>query len=350
MPSTVGTYTLTYPANNTDGGWYASFQTFAQDITDALDTLSTGADLVSDTTPQLGGNLDINGHNIIDANGNEILAFSTTALADNHIGLKNNAITAAPQIQALGADSNVDLAIVAKGTGTIKLSSGLQVGGDVNLNDNNWIDSNGNEMAEFSKTASAVNYVQVVNSATGNAVVIQANGSDANIPLYLSAKGAGVVSVLSDIEIGGNIALGANNTYSVGSSSIKASAVYTDAISFDGTATFASKSFVHAWVNYDQTTTPNIDDSYNVSSVTDSATGLWVVNFTNEWADTTYSVLNPITNAGNDSTTDTYVTIRDTTSSKTTTACAMGTCYYNATTNKTYNDQNLEMALFIGTV
>lgn len=56
-------------------------------------------------------------------------------------------------------------------------------------------DSNGNESIAVFPTASAVNYVQVYNAASGNAPNIGVNGSDANIPLILSTIGTGGVIV-----------------------------------------------------------------------------------------------------------------------------------------------------------
>jgi len=44
-----------------------------------------------------------------------------------------------------------------------------------------------------------------------------------------------------------------------------------------------------AWVNFDGTGTPAIRDSGNVSSITDVATGRFIVNFTNALEDTNYA-------------------------------------------------------------
>jgi len=45
-----------------------------------------------------------------------------------------------------------------------------------------------------------------------------------------------------------------------------------------------------AWVNYNGTGTPAINGSYNVSSVTRSGTGIYIVNFTNAMSDAKYAV------------------------------------------------------------
>ena len=58
-------------------------------------------------------------------------------------------------------------------------------------------DANGNEYIKFQQTASAVNSLEVTNSATGNGAKLGTQGDDANIDLILDPKGSGVVDVNS---------------------------------------------------------------------------------------------------------------------------------------------------------
>ena len=82
-------------------------------------------DLVEDTTPQLGGNLDANGNNILidngnfigDENGLEQVKFATTASAVNELTITNAATGNAPEVSATGGDTNVDLNLTPKGIG-----------------------------------------------------------------------------------------------------------------------------------------------------------------------------------------------------------------------------------------
>ena len=91
---------------------------------------SVSFDIVSDTTPQLGGNLDTNSHNIgiddahgiLDENSNEQLIFQTTASAVNYLELTNSATSNNPSISATGDDTNVGLEFSTKGTGAIKFN------------------------------------------------------------------------------------------------------------------------------------------------------------------------------------------------------------------------------------
>ena len=87
-------------------------------------------DIVSDTTPQLGGTLDTNGNNIqfddsrgiADVNNNSALEFQSTASAVNEFTITNAATGNNPVLSATGSDTNVGLEFTAKGTGTIKFN------------------------------------------------------------------------------------------------------------------------------------------------------------------------------------------------------------------------------------
>lgn len=57
------------------------------------------------------------------------------------------------------------------------------------------LDGNGNEKLELAATASAVNYAKIGNSATGNAVTIEAKGDDTNVKLSLNSKGTEPVNI-----------------------------------------------------------------------------------------------------------------------------------------------------------
>ena len=100
------------------------------DGTNAVDVFFL-KDVVEDTTPQLGGNLDTNSHNIDiddahgirDENGNEQIIFQTTGSAVNQIDVTNAATGNAPSITATGGDTNVDLSLAGKGLGRVSLGA-----------------------------------------------------------------------------------------------------------------------------------------------------------------------------------------------------------------------------------
>jgi predicted flavoprotein YhiN len=65
----------------------------------------------------------------------------------------------------------------------------------------------------------------------------------------------------------------------------------TSGLTFPDTTTLASagQASVRAWVNFNGTGTVAIRASYNVSSITDNATGDYTVNFTTAMPDANYS-------------------------------------------------------------
>ena len=65
---------------------------------------------------------------------------------------------------------------------------------NVNNDTDTVLDDNGNEMMSFVTTASAVNYLQITNAATGNDIDIAALGDDDNIGISFTCKGTGSVS------------------------------------------------------------------------------------------------------------------------------------------------------------
>jgi hypothetical protein len=77
-------------------------------------------DLVQDTTPQLGGMLDVNGQSIGDGTL-ELVKFAETASAVNEITVTNSATGNAPEIASSGDDTNIDLKLTPKGTGKLNL-------------------------------------------------------------------------------------------------------------------------------------------------------------------------------------------------------------------------------------
>ena len=99
------------------------------------------SDIVDDTSPQLGGDLDTNSfniqfdnaHGIQDDSGNPQLIFAKLPSAVNYIQISNAATTAAPSIISVGTDTNVDLRLSTKGSGTIELEDATNVTGALDV-------------------------------------------------------------------------------------------------------------------------------------------------------------------------------------------------------------------------
>ena len=141
--STSGSYTVEFKYVSgsgdsftfaaTDKGDAIVFATANDGTNPDIDTIALGiSNIVEDTTPQLGGNLDTNSHNILiddahfiaDENSNEQIIFQTTSSAVNQFDVTNAATGNAPSISATGDDSNIDIALIPKGTGETKIGTG----------------------------------------------------------------------------------------------------------------------------------------------------------------------------------------------------------------------------------
>lgn len=66
---------------------------------------------------------------VIDSSSNELVKFAKTASAVNEVTVTNAAASNAPSIAATGDDSNIDLNLVSKGTGDVKVNGKVVRGG-----------------------------------------------------------------------------------------------------------------------------------------------------------------------------------------------------------------------------
>jgi hypothetical protein len=141
--STSGAYTVqfkytsgsgsTFTFSATDKGDKLVFAAANDGTNPDILSINTGiTSVVADTSPQLGGDLDANGSNILidstnsinDENDNEQIKFATTASAVNELSVTNAATGNAPEIAATGGDSNIDFNINPKGIGRVTLGAG----------------------------------------------------------------------------------------------------------------------------------------------------------------------------------------------------------------------------------
>ena len=119
-----------------DGSDYISFATIdtSANTVNFIDS-TVASDLLNDTTPQLGGNLDTNSHNILiddahfigDENGNEQIIFQTTSSAVNQIDVTNAATGSGPTISSTGGDTNINLNLTPKGSGVVMIDGNVGI-------------------------------------------------------------------------------------------------------------------------------------------------------------------------------------------------------------------------------
>jgi len=175
----------------------ASTQNISTTLTISDDSSSTvDITLGSDTLKIAGGTgitSSISGDTItLDIDSTVVTESSTDTLTNKSISLNTNTITGT-LAEFNTAVSDADFASLA---GTETLSNKTLTAPKI-VDDGFIADANGNELILFNTIGSAVNQLEISNSATGNGVTIASSGSDSNINIVLDPKGTGTVDVNS---------------------------------------------------------------------------------------------------------------------------------------------------------
>ncbi len=120
-------------AIDTSGGGLKKISRSA--VVSGLATSSAISNVVDDSSPQLGADLDTNSfniafddaHGINDDSGNEFIIFQKTATAVNQLDITNAATGNPPEVSATGGDSNISLKLTPKGTGQVVLDGNVGI-------------------------------------------------------------------------------------------------------------------------------------------------------------------------------------------------------------------------------
>ena len=123
------------------------------------------------STPNITGSIN-------DANGAEIIRLTATASAVNEVSIVNSAASNAPSISVAGTDTNINLTLAAKGTGSVSISKAAYASAEITAS------------GAASETASYI----ICNSATAIAVTL-ADGSILGEYKVITNKGAGIATV-----------------------------------------------------------------------------------------------------------------------------------------------------------
>ena len=153
---------------------------------------TVSSDLVNDTSPQLGGQLDVNGNAIGDGTL-ELLKFSETGSAVNEFTIANAAAGAGPTLSASGTETNVDINITPKGTGDVVLA-----GDTVSLGDSGaaaTLRSNGAGTLTVT-TGGATDLILSTNNGTTSGTITITDA--ANGAINLTPNGTGNVQLYAD--------------------------------------------------------------------------------------------------------------------------------------------------------
>ena len=214
--STSGAYTVQFKYVSGSGDTFtfaatnkktAMVQASANDATNPdIIEIQTGGDVVDDTSPQLGGNLDTNSFNILfddahgitDENSNEQLFFSTTSSAVNYLNVTNAATGNDPKLSALGDDSNIDLAISPKGSGEVVVGTGAAAATITTSGAHDLIlDTNsGTDSGTITITDAANGNIAITPNGSGNIVLdgLTFPNADGSADTFLKTNGSGTLS------------------------------------------------------------------------------------------------------------------------------------------------------------
>lgn len=190
--ASTSTFADTYSINTIL--YNASANTVSGLATAASSVLVTSAGGVPSLSTTLPANLIIPTPKIttslLDSNGNTWIGETAAASAVNYFNVANSATGLGISISALGTDTNINLNVIAKGTGSfVAISNGANV------------------LIANNPSASAVNYIAFQGSTTGNSPLFAPVGTDTNIILQLNGKGTGGVA-LSGTSTNDNAAAG----------------------------------------------------------------------------------------------------------------------------------------------
>ena len=248
-------------------------------IVAGLATSGAISNVVEDTSPQLGANLDTNSHNILiddahfiaDENSNEQIIFQTTGSAVNQFDVTNAATGAGPKLSATGGDSNIDLDIEAKGTGHVTIRGNTNPGAiQFNCESN----SHGQIVKSQPHSASVTNVMLLPDGADSTLVSLVATQTLTNKTL--------TTPVIAEIDSGADITLDATADIVIdaagGNVEFKDAGTLQLTLDMDGTAgAQVIKLEVDTddliFKQYDGTTVLTLDDDTTVKVATDLTVG-----------------------------------------------------------------------------
>jgi hypothetical protein len=131
-----------------------------------------------------------------DVNGAEILEVSATASAVNHVKITNGAAGTSAKVDAAGTDTNVNLDLTAKGTGSVKIAKAAY---------------GFNTQTSAGPASSTATYI-IANSGSAVAISLQ-NGTLTGEYKIFTNKGAGAATVTpASFAQGTSVALDQNDT------------------------------------------------------------------------------------------------------------------------------------------
>ena len=217
---------------------------------------SVVADLVNDTSPQLGADLDTNSfnikiddaHGILDDDGNELILFQKTGSAVNQFDITNNATGSNPIVEATGGDTNIGVDIKPKGSGEVVIGTG--------------------SASATLTTKGTHDLVLDTNAGTNSGNITITDGANGNIDLTTNGTGAIKFNDLAYIP---QQALTSSSNAVAWDSQAKANAYHltTENTTFSAPSNAVEGAFICLEINYDGTHTIGWNTVFEFSASTE---------------------------------------------------------------------------------
>lgn len=140
------------------------------------------------------GDLIIGDYSIVDANLAKYIKFTHTSPAVNYFQIQNSISGSGPTLSVLGTDSNIALNLTPLGTGKVTVTANaLNVSsGILQLTTSGLVtDSNSATLLNLVSGTIPVNYPKLISSGAGVGITYGAAGSDTDVSLLFTPKGAG---------------------------------------------------------------------------------------------------------------------------------------------------------------
>jgi len=235
--STSGAFTVTVKVSGQTGVTFSATDKGAKLLyvngTDVAD--SNIGKVSNDISPSLSGILDTNGNDIViddagaiedDAN-NPYIRFQKTASAVNFLDVTNQATGSAPEVAAVGTDTNIDMNLTPKGIGRVTLNGNGKIQGlaekvEVNGTFTSNINIDTNTQAVRLDTANAsANFTVNLRGDGSNSLDASMDTGESITVAYVSKQGATAYynttvqvdgSVVTPVWQGGGAPTGGNST------------------------------------------------------------------------------------------------------------------------------------------
>ena len=235
--STSGAFTVTVKVSGQTGVTFSATDKGAKLVyvngTDVAD--SNIGKVSNDISPSLSGILDTNGNDIViddagaieDDSNNPYIRFQKTASAVNFLDVTNQATGSAPEVSAVGTDTNIDFNLTPKGIGRVTLNGNGKIQGlaeKVNVNgtftSNINIDTNTQAVQLNTATASANFTVNLrgdgsnsldASMDTGESITVAFINKNNNVTYYNTTVQVDG-SVVTPVWQGGSAPTGGNTT------------------------------------------------------------------------------------------------------------------------------------------